>query len=139
MKKIIAGKKYDTKTARMVGEMTNDLPYSDFNYISEALYQKRNGEYFIHGEGGARTRYAEASADGWSGGERIMPVSFAEAMAWAEQYLDADAYEAEFGEVSEDATPQPVKISGQAYATLKRRSAETGKTITAIIDELMGI
>lgn len=140
MKKIINGKKYDTETARLVGEYSNGYALSDFNHVTEELYQKRTGEYFIHGEGGAMSRYAEPyPGGGWQSGERVMPISYAEAQTWVEQYLDADAYEAEFGEVSEDAAPQPVKISGQAYAMLKRRSAESGKTITALVDELLGI
>ena len=139
MKKIISGKKYDTETARLVGEMTDDLPRGDFNHVSERLYQKRTGEYFVHGEGGARTRYAEACADGWSGGERIMPISYTEAQAWAEQYMSADDYEAEFGEVSEDAAPQQIKVSARAYAVLKRRASESGRPITAIVDEILRV
>ena len=59
MKKIINGRKYDTDTASMVGEWSDGYP-SDFRYEAETLYRKRNGEYFILGEGNAMSRYAES-------------------------------------------------------------------------------
>lgn len=35
MKKIIDGKKYDTETAKLVGEWTNGYSYNDFHYCTE--------------------------------------------------------------------------------------------------------
>ena len=140
MKKIISGKKYDTETARLVGEYSNGYARSDFKFVRENLYQKRTGEYFIYGEGGAMSRYAEPyPGGGWQGSERIVPISYTEAQAWAEQYMSADDYEAEFGEVSDDAAPQQIKVSAKAYAALKRRASESGRPITAIVDEILRV
>ena len=58
MKKIINGKLYDTSTAHLVGEWDNQL-YGNPDYAAESLYRKRTGEFFLHGEGGARSRYAQ--------------------------------------------------------------------------------
>ena len=56
MKKIINNKLYDTDTAKRLGY---DGGGDGFDSWTEELYKKRTGEYFIYGEGGARTRYGE--------------------------------------------------------------------------------
>ena len=100
MKKILGGKKYDTETARMVGTYWNGN--SGFGKCSEALYCKRTGEFFLYGEGGPMSKYGVAYGDNeWGYGEEIRPLTVDEAKAWAEENLDADEYEAVFGEVEE--------------------------------------
>lgn len=102
MKKIINGKKYDTDTAKELASDGNGLGYRDFRNVHEALYIKRTGEYFLYGCGGAMSKYAHAIDDNsWSGGEKIVPLTEAEAREWAETHIDADEYEAIFGEVEE--------------------------------------
>ena len=97
VRKIIDGRAYDTDTATEVGSRDNGLEWADLAHECETLYRKRTGEYFVHGEGGPRTRYARRCEGGWSGGEAITPVSYDEARGWAEGCLDAGAYEREFG------------------------------------------
>lgn len=101
MRKIIDGKKYDTETAEQVGEWDNGLCGNDFNYVYEALYRKRTGEFFLYGEGGAMSKYCESRGDWWGSGEEIAPISEEAACKWAERHLDADCYESIFGEVEE--------------------------------------
>ena len=101
MKKVINGKLYNTKTAHCVGTDEYSHP-GDINYWCEGLYKKRNGEYFLHGEGGAASRYCErVDTNSYSGGSTIIPLDEEEAMKWAEEHLDADEYIAEFGEPEE--------------------------------------
>ncbi len=102
MKKIINGRRYDTAAAKKIGKWDNGLPGGDFDYISETLYQKRTGEYFLHGDGGARSWCATSTADGWqSGGEKIRPLSDEEAREWCERRLSADDCKAIWGEPEE--------------------------------------
>ena len=102
MKKIINGKKYDTKTAECVAEWHNRHFPSDFDYCSEDLYRKKTGEFFLHGEGGARSKYAQRyGQNSWGGGEDITPLTEAEAREWVEEHCDGDDYEKIFGEVPE--------------------------------------
>lgn len=103
MKKIIKGKKYDTETATKLGSWFNGYSYSDFNYVNENLYLKKTGEYFLHGEGGALSKYAKYNASNgvYEGSSVIKPLSKEEAMEWAEDKLDVDKYEEIFGEVEE--------------------------------------
>lgn len=100
MKKIINGRRYDTDSAKKLAEW--ETMRGNFSYICETLYRKSTGEYFIHGEGGPASKYAETiGLNQWSGGERIMPLTVQEAQEWAEEHLDGDDYEEIFGAVDE--------------------------------------
>lgn len=101
MKAIINGKTYNTATATQIGSYDNGLSYSDFDYFREALYRKRNGEFFLVGEGHARTKYARNYGDCWGYGSRAIPISTGTAKLWLETYGDHDEYAAIFGGVAE--------------------------------------
>ena len=140
MKKIINGKLYDTSTAKENGSYWNGLGDRDFNHISETLYQKKTGEYFLYGEGGPMTKYAKSIGQNeWSGGEEIIPLSVESARQWAENNLSADEYEKIFGPVAEDGSKQLISanVKAETYAKLKSMSAETGKPMSTIIDDLI--
>ena len=93
MKKIIGGKKYDTDTAKILGSAGYSHP-GDFSFWAEHLYQKKTGEFFLHGIGGPMSRYARRiGPDEWTGGEEIRPLSLKEAREWAEKHLEAEEYE----------------------------------------------
>jgi hypothetical protein len=101
MKKIINGKKYDTNTAKILGSAGYSHP-GDFSYWQETLYRKKTGEFFVHGIGGAMSRYArQTGPNEWTGGEKIIPLTREEARKWAEKNLDAEEFEEVFGEVEE--------------------------------------
>lgn len=140
MKKIINGKVYDTDTAKGVGEWSDGQSWRDFSHVEETLYRKKTGEFFLHGFGGPATRYAQATgSNSWTGGERIMPLTFQEARKWAEEHLDADEYEAIFGEVVEDESRVTVtySISAATAETIRRRAAELGISASALIESLV--
>lgn len=102
MKKIINGRKYDTDTAKFLVSESNGLGYRDFGYCEETLYRKKNGEFFLYGEGGPMTKYAQrVDMNTWSGGCKITPLTEEEAKRWTEQRASVDAYEKIFGEVEE--------------------------------------
>lgn len=101
MKKIINGKRYDTATAKKIGDASHSNR-TDFSYWREALYQKKTGEFFLYGEGGPASKYSRSVGQNeWAGGEEINPLTPAEAQEWAEQYMDADEYEEVFGRAEE--------------------------------------
>jgi predicted DNA binding CopG/RHH family protein len=139
MKKVINGKLYNTDTAKELGAYYHG-EYSDFSHYSETLYRKKTGEYFLYGEGGPMSRYAETVGQNeWSGGEKIMPMGYAEAQKWAEKHLDGDEYQAIFGEIVEDATKQMVTISVSAskWEAAKREAAKQGINISEYIERLI--
>lgn len=124
MKKIINGSRYDTGTAKKICSWENTLDVRDIDYEAETLYRTKAGKFFIHGEGGAHTPYAESDGLGhWSNGELITPITEADAREFAERHMDADEYEAAFGAVSE-----PIGITVQLpEALLTELDSRKGK------------
>ena len=141
MKKIINQKRYDTETAKNCGSWENTPFVSDFNWYQETLYQKKTGEFFIHGEGHAASKYAESIGNNiWSGGEKLIPLDYETAREWAEENLSADTYESIFGEVMEDdgeTTLISLKLPAAAAAKLKQLTAKTGKTQAELVAEMI--
>ena len=142
MKKIINGSKYDTDTAKKLGEWTNGERYGDFNYCEEALYRTKAGRYFIHGGGGAMTKYAVSSGNNsWSGGEKILPMSREAAMEWAEEKLEGDEYEAIFGEVEEGEEKEQLNItvSTAVKSKLWERAEQKKTSVSALVLEALEV
>jgi len=104
MKKIINGQRFNTETAVELG--CNSIGYrNDFNFCQETLYKTpRAGNYFLHGDGGANSKYSVSEGQGsFSGGEKIIPMSRESAFEWAQENLDADDVEKEFSDLIQDA------------------------------------
>lgn len=141
MRKIIGNKVYDTDSATQVGSADNGAYTDNLSYVEESLYRKRTGEYFLHGSGGARTRYAmpRSGDGGWSAGERIVPLDYQGARRWAEKNLDAPAYEREFGTPDDDAgsVMLTVRVPAQGKAALDRECSETGESRSSIVARLL--
>lgn len=89
MNKVIKGRRYDTEKATLVAYQNRT--YSDQEFIE--LFRKRTGEYFL-------AHWAPENSDnvGW-----IEPISYKEAMDFAEQHLDGEEFEKEFGTISDEA------------------------------------
>ncbi len=140
MKKYINGKKYDTETAKAVGSWSNHRGCRDFSHCEETLYRKKTGEFFLHGEGGALSRYAEPGNGNMRGsGESIRPLTFDEAREWAEEKLSAEEYEQIFGEIADDGTDCLISavVKASSRDRIRRAVEKTGKTAGQILDELI--
>ena len=136
MKKIISGKVYDTETATFLADRTHSST-SQFDYIIEQLYRKRTGEYFLYGEGGSLSKYAEsAGQNAWIGGKKIIPLSYEAARDWAEEHLEADDYEEIFGKIEEDESEVyiTVEVNRFLYEKIKRKAQMEDKTVKEIIN-----
>lgn len=101
MKKIINGKMYNTETASLVAKYSSPHYQGDAHNIEEELYQKTTGEYFIHGQGGAMTRYCSVYANSFSSGSDIIPMDTESAKQWVASRCSVDTYIRIFGEVEE--------------------------------------
>ena len=138
-KKIISGKVYDTDTAKKLGDWDNGYYTNDFNYCSETLYQKKTGEFFLHGEGHARSKYAshKGNMSGW--GERIIPLTYDEAREWAENHLNGEDYISIFGEPEEDDSKVHVHfyLSSAAHKRAKTEAAKRGISLGDYIESLI--
>lgn len=101
MKKIINGKAYNTETAKHLATFSHGR-ISDFDSVYEELYQTKNGTFFLHYEGGPKSKYSEVVGQNeWSGGEGLRLVDEDEAKAFIEKYGDVETYLEVFGEVEE--------------------------------------
>lgn len=101
MRKIINGKVYNTETATMLFAWDNGRLPNDFYYEREVLYRTKALRYFLYIEGGPATCYAKRAGVNWCAGRKIVALSDEQARAWGEEYMDADSYIKEFGEVEE--------------------------------------
>ena len=104
MRQVIDGKRYDTETAEQVGSDSYSH-YGDFQYWCEELYRTQKGNWFLYGEGGAKSKFAVAIGQNEiAGGNDITPLTKEEALAWLEdRNTDSDAIEEYFADMVEDA------------------------------------
>ena len=104
MRKVIEGKLYNTETAEMVATDSYSH-YGDLGYWSEEIYRTKRGNWFLAGEGGAMSKYAQAIGQNEvGGGSAIIPLTEGEALAWLEDHTsDADTFEKYFSDALEDA------------------------------------
>lgn len=139
MQQTIAGKVYDTETAKAMGNWQRGLS-SDKNYISETLYHTPQGLYFLHGEGGSRSRYAQRTAPNtWGYGERIIPMSGEEAHAWAENHLTDNAYDKVFGANAHDEvlTPMLIRLRPAVIEKLTQAAREQNCPLVDLAESLI--
>ena len=138
MKQIIKGRLYNTDTAKEIGCYRNGSIY-DAHGFRETLYQKRTGEFFIHGEGGGFSGYGRHCPDGWTSGEKIRLLSYEDARKWVEKYLSVDKYEAIFGVPSEDGEDVQLHVSipERLMAALKNAAGANGESVTAYVTRIL--
>ncbi len=130
---------YDTATATLIGGNGYSTP-NDFRHYYERLYKKSNGEYFLYGEGGPLSKYSKCvGTNETSGGEMIIPMTYAEARDWAEANLDADDYIAAFGtpEEDDDHVIVTVNFNKATYDMINREAASAGVTVDDYIERLV--
>ena len=138
MNKIIRGKRYDTETASELHHYQCGY-IGDLNYVSETLYRKRTGEYFLYGEGGANTQYSiQTGTNSWSGGEEIIPITEKEAREWAEDVMDADKYEKIFGKVDENKkTVTSLSLSSADSEKIKKEAVKRKISVSELVSKLI--
>ena len=140
MKKVINGKVYDTDTAKKCGDWDNGYYTNDFHFCAETLYQKKTGEFFLHGDGNANSKYSRSCGQNeWCGDEKIIPMAYDQAQKWAEEHLTGDEYIAIFGEPEEDEEKAQIHInlSKGAISKLKQAAQKNGLTVSAYIEQLI--
>ena len=98
MRKVIDGLLFNTETASQVAHWDNGKLPGDFHRLEETLYRTPNGRWFVHGRGGAMTRYSEPAGNGHSGGQEIRVLTQAEAQSWLEKHDRIEALDEWFSE-----------------------------------------
>ena len=85
MKKVIAGRVYNTETAIEICEIPcNSSGVTDFRWHETSLYRTKNGNYFLAGEGNAMSMWSEPCGDMTGSGSGIRPITKSEARDYAE-------------------------------------------------------
>jgi hypothetical protein len=138
MKKVINNKVYDTEKARKVASWVNKkYKPDDAHFYKETLYQKKTGEFFLHGEGGKLSLYRETAHGDWVAGEGIRPLTFDGARIWASESMSTDDYLAEFEPDEDEKAILTVKISSKARDIGKQVALDQGTTLTKMIEDFL--
>jgi hypothetical protein len=105
MKRIIDGKRYNTDTATEIADVSPSGFYrGDFRYEDTKLYRTPKGRWFLSGEGGPMSRWAQsAGLNSYCGGAGLHVLDDDEARALLEQHGETEAIETYFGAVVQDA------------------------------------
>ena len=104
MKRIINGKTYNTETATLICDTSNEYNRSDFKHEDSDLFVTRKGAYFIAGSGGCLSRFARSvSGRIRTNGAGIIPISREDARAECERHGSTDDIEEFFGDMVEEA------------------------------------
>lgn len=104
MRQIISRKVYDTNSAEQIGKHGSIVDKGDFHALAETLYKDPDGEYFLHCQGGAATKYATQTNNGTTYGEDIQLLTTEEALNWCENHtIDPDNIIEEFTDLIENA------------------------------------
>jgi len=130
---------YDTESAKPLGNWQRGYS-SERGYISETLYVTEDGHYFLYGEGGPRSRYAQrVGPNTWGYGERILPFSTEEANAWAENHLTEAAFYTALKEVTYHGcmTPMMIRLQCVTADKLKKLAEEQGRKAADIAEEMI--
>lgn len=140
----INGLRYNTETAKELAHWSSDYPVNDFNYYEEWLYKKKTGEYFLYGEGGAASPYAEyLEPSGTADGYGIKPLTRKQAQQWLERAANEFApyeqtYEREFGlKKAGKNVAVTVKIDKALKDKLDKLAARQSTTASQIIANLI--
>ena len=105
MKTTINSLIYNTDTADELASDSGGGYCNDFRHWEETLYRTQKGNHFLHGTGGAMSRYSEACGDGnsYGSGSAIIPLTEAEALGWCEEHECQSAIEEYFNHLTEEA------------------------------------
>jgi len=100
MRKVIDGKVYDTKTADFVCDISPPgSNRGDFRFEDTGLYKSPKGTFFIAGEGGPLSRWAQAEGqNGRRSGEGLQLLEIEAAKVLCQQHGSVEDFTEAFGE-----------------------------------------
>jgi hypothetical protein len=103
MKQVIDRKLYDTDAAEQIAQHAPITDKSDLYYLIETLYKTSDKEYFLHGDGGAATKWSKKVTEGRAADEKIKPLTDEEALDWCEERcIDGEIVVEEFSDLIEN-------------------------------------
>ena len=139
MKFTVNRRLYDTEKADKLAEVQKSFgtygvnPDEDW---TESLYRKNNGEFFMLGEGGKNSPFADYSSKTRQAGSRIevwRVDNYNSAKLWVHDNIPEMMEELFNPKEDNDISVTTVTISAKAKRNLKRYSKETGLSVSEII------
>lgn len=103
MRKLIDGKLYDTEKATGITYILSAEAFGDTNYFFEELYIRQDGSYFLHGSGGAYTKYGVHGKGYSRGSSDIFAFSRKEAYEWLKDHGKTEVILEHFSDFIEEA------------------------------------
>lgn len=98
MRAVIDRTIYDTDTAEALATWCTGTGPSDWHWVHETLYRTSHGRYFLHGQGGGLSPWAESFGDMKGPGAGIQALSVDEAIDWAGRHGEVRLLVGEFGD-----------------------------------------
>lgn len=137
MKKIINDKRYNTHTAKALAVWSSDI--GELSQVVETLYRKSTGEYFLHCEGGAATKYARfLGNNSWSSGEMIQPLTLSEAEEWLKDHISEEDFSRIFDHnYDPEKKTITLRLSASARQALKDMASEGNTSMSEIVESLI--
>ena len=87
MKRTLQGRQYDTEKATAIAVWNEGYSAGSRMFCEETIYRTRSGLYFLHGRGGADSKYASTGRGiPPCYGEAIVPLTYEAAAAWAAEH-----------------------------------------------------
>lgn len=132
MKKLIDRKRYDTEHARLIYRAEKQTAAGEI--CRESLYRKRTGEFFLHLSGAVS---AGSRCIGIAEGteERIVPVSFRDALIWMNTEAEPEAFARVFdAKRGETGSAMTIWVSPQSAARLRLAARNRRCTVQELFD-----
>ena len=104
MRQIVDGLLYDSENAEVIGECgAFESDRSNFRWWDGTLHRTEKGRFFLAGQGGPMSRFADIEGRTRRSGSGIQPLTDAEALDLASLHLDSDVVEKHFAHMIEPA------------------------------------
>lgn len=141
IKRTINGRRYDPTSSTLIFEYhTDDVQGIPNSWTTEALYRKRNGEYFLHCSGGSASRYSAFDiALGNIEGQKLIPMTNGAAEVWAKECMPSSDFTSHFGKPLTDNTKKTVSfsLSTATIEHLRRRAADNRYSISDMLEQII--
>ena len=139
MKAVLDGLVCNTRNARKMAQHDNGAFINDDDYCRETLYRTDAGKYFLHIFGNCKSPVASLQEGVAIPGERMIGLTYGEAMAWTKRTQTEDFYRQMFLP-EEERTLEAFDtfcISEKAQRILGKRAAHEQRSGSAIVADML--
>jgi hypothetical protein len=136
MKKVIEGKLYNTESAKLLLEWSDETGDDDAT-VEEALYYTKGGKFFLFGKGDSYSRYAQETSSGFAPGEKIVPLTEATALAWCKEHFSGVQYAPVFRAIEEGTVTVTFRVPPSVKDRFDKMKDKRGMTAGELLDTML--